>query len=246
MKAHFIPGMLIAAIVLSACGGKSRVTEPEGQQLEYFHSFEAALRHPETARMVGIVRDPWDTSRTAVIIPDSVGRLRNLESIYIHGYRVGPVPRSIVRCMKLHGISFIDAQLDSIPAALFCLRYSLFGLSLSYNNIASIPANIDSLQGLFNLWLDHNRIVSIPDEIGNMKYMRRLELNSNRLIAVPAAISGLKDLRVLRLDSNMITTLPAELGTLNIDTLILSGNPISEQERQRIRAFMPVKTNIYF
>jgi hypothetical protein len=246
MKAHFISGMLIAAIILSACSGKSRVTEPEGQQMEYFHSFEAALKHPETARMVTIVRDPWDTSRTAVIIPDSVGRLRNLENIYIHGYRVGQVPRSIVRCMNLKGIAFIYAQLDSIPAELFCLQYSLLGLSLSYNNIASIPANIDSLQHIYNMKLHHNHIVTIPDEIGNIKYMRRLELNSNRITAVPAAISGLKDLRVLWLDSNMIATLPTELSRLNLDTLTLSGNPISELERQRIRAFMPAKTNIYF
>lgn len=240
------PILLLLATVLAGCTDGNRVVEPVWVDTEYFFSFEAALRYPATARMVMIYVDPVEYPNHVCNIPEGVATLVNLESISIHGCRIGPIPRSMCLCRKLEALIFENNKLEMFPSDVFCLNSSLRALALPNNDVQILPASIDSLRKLQLLWLDHNSLDSIPDEVGNIKFLIRLTLRGNNLQTVPSTLSKLKNLKVLWLDSNRISSLPEELGQLTLDTLTLSGNPLSEQEKQRIRAFMPAKTNIYF
>jgi hypothetical protein len=210
-------------------------------------SFEEALQHPDIVESIFvIVHDPrWKYS--PMRIPDDIDRIVNLAWITIEGYQLEPLPPSLCNCKKLEGLACIDTRLASFPSALFCLGARMVYLDVDKNDIVSIPRGIDSLPRLASLSASHNRIDSISPSIGSIRDLSRLRLSSNRLQYLPASIGNLQYLRVLALDSNRLASLPAEFGNLKrLDTLTLSGNPISAEEQQRIRAFMPAATHIYF
>lgn len=54
-------------------------------------------------------------------------------------------------------------------------------LSISKNNIATIPPEIGQLVNLRKLWLYENQIVSIPSEIGQLVNLHSLFLHINQI-----------------------------------------------------------------
>jgi len=54
-------------------------------------------------------------------------------------------------------------------------------LDLSFNHLATVPAEISALVNLKELNLDGNMIVALPDEVGNLKKLKVISLRDNRL-----------------------------------------------------------------
>ncbi|MCL4275833.1 MAG: GTP-binding protein, partial [Anaerolineales bacterium] len=89
---------------------------------------------------------------------------------------------------------------------------NLTTLSLSRNQLASLPKEIAQLQNLTTLDLGGNQLASLPKEIGQLQHLTTLDLSSNGLASLPREILHLHELKRLNLhETPLAIALPAEL-----------------------------------
>lgn len=113
-----------------------------------------------------------------------------------------------------------------IPRTLWKLK-NLTQLSLSENELTSLPAEIGYLTNLTVLYLYDNQLDSLPGEIGKLTNLKKLYLNNNNLTSLPAEIGKLSNLTSLYLSNNNLTYLPTEIQELtNLKELDLLNNPL--------------------
>ena len=90
---------------------------------------------------------------------------------------------------------------------------------------------------------DNNLYDDYMNYISNLK---SLDLRGNQLTTLPESIGNLKNLKSLDLRGNQLTTLPQSIGNLtNLEKLYLFNNPISDEEKVRIKKLLP-NTKIIF
>jgi GTPase SAR1 family protein len=100
-------------------------------------------------------------------------------------------------------------------------------LSLSWNKLKRLPAEIAELKNLTKLDLSYNELKTFPAKIVELKNLTELDLSANELKTLPAEIGKLKNLTTLDLSGNQLTSLPTEIVELkNLTTLDLLGNPL--------------------
>jgi len=78
-------------------------------------------------------------------------------------------------------------------------------LSLSNNNLTSIPKEIRELKKLEWLYLYNNNLTSLPKEIGELKNLKWLSLRHNNLTSLPKEIGELKNLKYIYFSNNNFT-----------------------------------------
>jgi small GTP-binding protein len=124
-------------------------------------------------------------------------------------------------------LSLSSNQLMSLPAEIGRLK-TLTKLYLSKNQLKTLPTEIVELKNLTTLILSSNQLTSLPTEIGQLKNLTTLNISENQLTSLPAEIGQLKNLTKLNLSSNQLTSLPAEIGQLkNLTRLGLSTNQLT-------------------
>ena len=105
---------------------------------------------------------------------------------------------------------------------------SLERLSLSDNNLTTIPENIGDLDSLVSLSLKNNQLTTLPESIGDLSSLEYLRLNGNQLTSLPESIGDLSSLEDLNLDNNQLTTLPESIGDLSsLTSLYLYDNQLT-------------------
>ena len=145
--------------------------------------------------------------------------------------------------MKMHEAKTIDRYelgISYIPKAIKYLS-GLEELILSNNIIKEIPEEVCQLQNLNTLSLYKNRLTKIPECIGNMPNLFYITLDHNQITELPSNLANLKqsDDVFLSLGNNKITKLPESFNGVNYWLINLEGNPISEEEKGRIKREIP-------
>ena len=103
-------------------------------------------------------------------------------------------------------------------------------LSLTNNNLTSLPESFGNLKIGGGLWLYNNQLTSLPESFGNLKIGWSLWLNSNNLTSLPESFGNLKIGGDLNLDHNNLTSLPESFGNLKIGgNLWLDGNNLTSE-----------------
>ncbi len=116
-------------------------------------------------------------------LPDSIGRLTNLQKLYLPGN-----------------------QLTSLPESLGKLK-NLTSLSLAYNQLKIIPEWICQLTKLQDLYLEGNKLTRLPDSIGQLINLRTLFLNSNQITSLPDSLERLVNLTTIGINNNPLDDL---------------------------------------
>lgn len=83
----------------------------------------------------------------------------------------------------------------------------------------------------------------LTEGISFITTLKYLDVSNNSLREVPSWINQLVDLRLLDVSHNSLSRLPDELGALSrLERLILRGNPLPDEEINKIRQKLPQTT----
>ena len=75
-------------------------------------------------------------------------------------------------------------------------------ISLRWNRLVNIPAELFNLKQLKVLELNNNNLTDLPVEIARLENLEELNLNINNLIKLPEEITKLEKLKVLNIKNN--------------------------------------------
>jgi len=104
-------------------------------------------------------------------------------------------------------------------------------LSVSYNNLTTLPSSITKLPILHRLYIDHNELYSVPD---NWYELDVLDASYNHISSLPPAstYSSYNSLSILHLDYNSLRVIPASFADLRyLESLTVSHNSIRTMSR---------------
>jgi len=176
-------------------------------------------------------------------LPESIGLLISLHDIFINQNQITSLPESIGQLQNLQGLYATTNQMTSLPQSIIQLQ-NLQHLYVNQNALKSVPENIGQLINLSQLELSFNRLTNLPETFGQLTNLEELYLYQNQLTNLPETFGQLTKMQTLDLGYNQLTSLPPTIANLkdNLKTLNLFGNPISEEEKARIRSWLPNTT----
>ncbi len=131
-------------------------------------------------------------------IPNEIGKLRNLEELYI-------------------GQSMMDKdspKIESIPEGMTNLS-NLRVLDLTGHSLEKLPKWVSNFMNLERLFLGGNGLKDLPSEIGKLTRLEELQLWSNQLKKLPKTMKNLSTLKVLLLSKNNLKEMPKWMGELS-------------------------------
>jgi hypothetical protein len=119
-------------------------------------------------------------------IPESIGNLRELRVLWMHGLGLSRLPESIGNLQALE-------ELD---------------ISYQYNReghfLDTIPESISRCKNLRVFYAHRNRIRSLPNDIGDLTNLQELALFENRIETLPESIVKLQNLNYMNIRKNRI------------------------------------------
>ncbi|XP_049848476.1 leucine-rich repeat-containing protein 40-like [Schistocerca gregaria] len=173
----------------------------------------------------------------------SIGKLTNLNSIYLNGNCIRALPPEIESLTSLVVLSLDNNGLQSIPPQIGSLK-SLEILKLSYNPICKLPVEIGMCTSLIHIDMTGSSLESLPEEFYQLRKLTNVNFSFNKLTQLSESISNLVNLNVVDLSHNKLTDLPCGIGICPIDTLLLDANPLTNDELVAVAAD-PYKIRIY-
>ncbi len=75
-------------------------------------------------------------------------------------------------------------------------------LSLSHNQLKSLPQCLGKLSQLQKLWAENNQLTSLPESLGKLSKLEVLDLTHNELKTLPESLQELSQLQSLYLSEN--------------------------------------------
>ena len=133
-------------------------------------------------------------------LPDDLSRLRHLRVLFCSGNRFARLPPSLGDCAALSQIGFRGAGVHEIPAE--SLPPHLRWLTLTDNQIATLPAAIGQRPALQKLMLAGNRLTTLPDSLQGAAHLELLRIAANRFDALPGWLTALPRLAWLAFAGN--------------------------------------------
>ncbi len=136
-------------------------------------------------------------------------------------------------------------NLLTLPESIGTL-YNLQKLYLTSNELKDLPQSFTRLEKLTHLYARQNRFKKFPEILLAMPKLTYLYLSKNNLRKIPDEITQMQGLQILHLSENRLKSLPKSIAQLkNLRILYLKGNPINDQEKEKIRRWLPGRT-IFF
>ncbi len=172
------------------------------------------------------------------------GSIQNMNYFGFHtnGSRLAVLTESIGKLNTLRELDISHNQFKFLPENIGKLEFLQF-LRVKNCSLVALPRSVNKLQLLEVLDVSNNRLREVCEEIGSMKSLIKLYLNGNALLDIPETIQGLERLKTLHLEDNALQKLPDSIGQLSrLRRLYLKDNPLSNREKERIRALLPNTT----
>lgn len=150
------------------------------------------------------------------VLPPEIGKLTNLEQLYLRNNLLSDLPEEIGNLTSLTTLDLTqNGQLSRLPPQIGKLS-SLVSLNLTGNSkLTTLPPEIGELKNLKELWLTRTGLTSLPPAIGMLSNLSILNMHKCPLTALPIEIGGLTNLTALSLSETQLTALPPEIGSLH-------------------------------
>ena len=157
-------------------------------------------------------------------LPENIGKLSNLKSLYMCKTLLTTLPNSIGDLSSLESLNVSYSKLDSLPDSIVNLK-NLQYLKASNNKFDSLPEIIGSLSNLEVLYIADNDLKSLPEIIGSLSNLEVLNIAYNDLKSLPESIRNLNNLKSLDVSYNSFVSPPEIIGSLSsLELLIFHGN----------------------
>lgn len=160
----------------------------------------------------------------AISLPPAIGRLTQLQILWIDRTACTALPDSICELAQLRTLAVLQTPLESLPENIDKLS-SLAKLKLSGSCWEQLPLGLTELPALSKLLIsEHPNLKEVPAELGHLAKLQDLEIrNCPELRSLPL-LGGLSALKNLDLyNCTNLETLPSDLGDLrNLNTLVLT------------------------
>ncbi|KAL9265866.1 Plant intracellular Ras-group-related LRR protein 8-like protein [Drosera capensis] len=141
--------------------------------------------------------------------------------------QISHVPPKIASLTHIQKVLLSENKVsdNSISWESFANLGSLTYLSLSDNELTTLPASLGGLTSLRQLHVSNNKLTGLPNELGYLSNLEILNLNNNRLSSIPASIGDCLSLVEVDLSSNLLVELPETFGCLlNLKALHVRNN----------------------
>ena len=135
----------------------------------YSSHFELGIQTWVTSRLVSLVATYIPSGTNGLTqkvsqLPDNIGQLTELESLFIEKHDLTALPVSFTLLSNLNNLYISNNWLTSLPDDFGNLT-NLATLDLGYNQLESIPESIGSLENIQYLFLFNNQLASLPETI---------------------------------------------------------------------------------
>jgi Leucine-rich repeat (LRR) protein len=176
----------------------------------------------KTLRSLGL------TIAGARTLPDGIGALRGLETLYLQMPDLKVLPRSLGKLARLREVEIWRTPLRELPADLTRLR-GLTILAINEVPLERLPDGIGRLTKLGNLRLHETALTSLPEEIASLRSLAFLDISDSPIASLPASIGALTALSDLNLARTKIAALSPELLRLpKLAVLSVNGASLDE------------------
>lgn len=160
------------------------------------------------------------------LVPDEIGNLPCLKTLVIRSAEVTKLPRSIGKLTNLKKLQ-IESGINQLPPEIGLLT-QLEELELWNTNLETLPPEIGQLKQLRLFDVSSLQLKTLPKEFGEMTALEKIDLEGNHLVSLPDEFCRLGKLTELDLSDNQLEALPAEFGKLvRLEKLDLSSNNLS-------------------
>ncbi len=178
-------------------------------------------------------------------LPENMDNLSKLEELVLYGNQFTTIPPALGSMKELVKLDLrnnpgLDA--DEIRAAF----KNYLKKEIKYSS-AVYPQITDTSQLLIKVdvlpWL---RLVSL--DTAQARKLEKLDLSNQDLAVIPGEVFTLENLEILNLSGNNLSVIPAaEIGRLKkLKALYLLNNQLPEEEKEKIRAALPVGCMVHF
>ncbi|CAI5708654.1 unnamed protein product [Peronospora destructor] len=132
-------------------------------------------------------------------------------------------------CAVLRKLDLSYNEIAELPSQVETLKY-LISFKMRHNHLHQLPLALWNLETLTSLDLSNNKLEGcLPEQLGKLHKLRELGLEGNMLTKLPESIGELVHLEMLRVENNQLRTLPSPIGRLyNLKTLSAHSNHIAE------------------
>ncbi|MFA6562972.1 MAG: COR domain-containing protein [Verrucomicrobiia bacterium] len=192
-------------------------------------AYREAERKIEEARQSGS-KELNLSSMGLTELPESLGQLKQLQTLDLSTNRLTALPESLPKLMQLRKLIAYSNEFTSLPESVSKLSL-LEELHLGNNPLSTLPEMLGNLTQLRRLNVDYSkRLSSLPAALGQLTKLEHLDASVNQLTALPESLGQLKQLQTLDLHRNRLTALPESLGQLKqLKEMDVTGNPLPKE-----------------
>ena len=163
------------------------------------------------------------TENKLKLLPDSIGKLRNLIELSVFNNRIQSLPETLGNLRHLIALYVFNNRIQSLPETLGNLRH-LIRLYVFNNRLKSLPDSVGTLQNLRVFYAFNNQLQVLPDSVRTLQSLQYLSVFNNNLVSLPDTIGQLRNLEYLWVFNNQLKSLPDSVGNLQKLLLFFAWN----------------------
>ena len=163
-------------------------------------------------------------------LPKSIGRLTQLETLWINNNRLRSLPEAILQLRNLRRIDARENEFVEFPEVLRFLT-QIHAIHVDACGLSTLPNWLGELRNLCVLVISDNDLRTLPASIGDLQQLQKLDAAYNQLTALPESLWRLSKLSDLYLQGNDQLGIPREvLGRRRLEVGMGSYAAASPQE----------------